>query len=67
MTNTWIEEEIIAKAAYKQSLDEILIQAGMYNERSTDVERRAKLVTLVLIYQVYSYSCIGGSVEAQDE
>ncbi len=44
VTNTWIEEEIIAKAAYKQSLDEILIQAGLYNERSTDVERRAKLV-----------------------
>jgi hypothetical protein len=47
VTNTWIEEEILSKAAFKQSLDEVLIQAGMYNERSTDSERREKLEDLI--------------------
>ncbi len=46
VTNTGIEGDIIARAAYKQSLDDILIQAGMYNERSTESERRAKLVSV---------------------
>jgi len=47
VTNTWIEEEILAKAGSKQDLDEVIIQAGMYNDRSTDVERREKLEDLL--------------------
>jgi len=47
VTNTWIEEEILAKAGSKQAMDEVIIQAGMYNDRSTDVERREKLEDLL--------------------
>lgn len=47
VTNTWIEEQILDKAAFKQNMDEILIQAGMYNDRSTDTERREKLEDLL--------------------
>ncbi len=47
VTNTPVEEGILSKAAYKQSMDEILIQAGMYNEKSTDTERREKLEDLL--------------------
>jgi len=47
VTNTPIEEGILSKAAFKQSMDEILIQAGMYNEKSTDTERREKLEDLL--------------------
>jgi len=43
VTSGGIEEKILSKAAFKQNLDEILIQAGMYNERSTETERREKL------------------------
>lgn len=31
VTNTWIEEEIMNKANYKMGLDEIIIQAGLFN------------------------------------
>lgn len=47
VTNTWIEEQILDKAAFKQNMDEILIQAGMYNDKSTDTERREKLEDLL--------------------
>ena len=47
VTNTWIEEEILAKAASKQDLDEVIIQAGMYNDKSTDSERRERLEDLL--------------------
>jgi len=47
VTNTWIEEEILTKAAFKQNMDAILIQAGMYNDKSTDTERREKLEDLL--------------------
>jgi len=47
VTNTWIEEEILSKAASKQDLDEVIIQAGMYNDKSTDVERRERLEDLL--------------------
>ena len=46
ITNSWIEEEILSKAAFKMNLDEIFIQAGLYNQRSTDVERRERLVNI---------------------
>lgn len=43
ITNTWIEEEILSKAAYKMSLDEVFIQAGLYNQKATDTERKERL------------------------
>eukprot|EP01016_Furgasonia_blochmanni_P053542 TRINITY_DN866_c0_g1_i11.p1 TRINITY_DN866_c0_g1~~TRINITY_DN866_c0_g1_i11.p1 ORF type:complete len:576 (-),score=174.21 TRINITY_DN866_c0_g1_i11:54-1781(-) len=46
VTNTWIEEEILSKAAFKMNLDEIFIQAGLFNQRSTDEQRREKLEDL---------------------
>ena len=51
MTNSWIEEEIMNKANYKMGLDEIIIQAGLFNQKSTDVERREKLEEIVLTKQ----------------
>lgn len=47
VTNTWIEEEIMNKANYKMGLDEIIIQAGLFNQKSTDVERREKLEEMI--------------------
>ena len=44
VTNSWIEEEILSKAAFKMNLDEIFIQAGLYNQKSTESERRERLV-----------------------
>ena len=51
VTNSWIEEEIMNKANYKMGLDEIIIQAGLFNQKSTDVERREKLEEIVLTKQ----------------
>lgn len=47
VTNKTIEERILSKASYKRSLDEMVIQAGMYNNKSTDVERRQKLEEII--------------------
>ncbi len=47
VTNTWIEEEIMNKANYKMGLDEIIIQAGLFNQKSTDIERREKLEEMI--------------------
>jgi ATP-dependent helicase STH1/SNF2 len=43
VTNTVIEEEILTRAAYKKMLDVRIIQAGLFNNKSTDKERREKL------------------------
>ena len=43
ITNSSIEEQILQKAAQKMNLDEMIIQAGLYNQRSTDAERKARL------------------------
>jgi len=43
VTNTVIEEEILTRAAYKKMLDVQIIQAGLFNNKSTDKERREKL------------------------
>jgi len=48
VANTVIEEEILSRAQYKKNLDEILIQAGLYNQKSTDVERNEKLVNVLI-------------------
>ena len=47
VTNTWIEEIILAKAAYKMGLDEMIIQAGLYNQKSTDNDRKEKIENLL--------------------
>jgi len=43
VTNTKIEEAILSKAAYKKRLDGRVIQAGLFNNKSTDKERQDKL------------------------
>ena len=35
------------KANYKMGLDEIIIQAGLFNQKSTDIERREKLEEMI--------------------
>lgn len=50
VTNSWIEEEILSKAAFKMNLDEIFIQAGLYNQKSTELERRERLVSFLKKY-----------------
>ena len=47
VTNTPIEEAILAKAAYKMGLDEMIIQAGLYNQKSTDGDREEKIQDLL--------------------
>lgn len=53
VTNSWIEEEILAKAAFKMNLDEIFIQAGLYNQKSTESERRERLEDLLKKKNIY--------------
>jgi superfamily II DNA/RNA helicase len=43
MTNTVLEEAILTKAAHKKEVDAKVIQAGLFNNKSTDIERREKL------------------------
>lgn len=40
ITNTPIEELILEKAAYKMDLDELFIQGGLYNLKSSEAERK---------------------------
>jgi SNF2 family DNA or RNA helicase len=47
VTNGTIEENILSKASYKRNLDEMIIQAGLYNNKSTDVERRQRLEEII--------------------
>lgn len=47
VTNTVIEEEILSKASFKRNLDGMVIQAGLFNQKSTDVERRQRLEELM--------------------
>ena len=47
MTNTVIEEEIFNKAAYKMGLDKLIIQAGLFNQRSTEADRKDRLKNLL--------------------
>lgn len=47
ISNSTIEENILSKASYKKNLDEMIIQAGMYNNKSTDVERRQRLQEII--------------------
>jgi ATP-dependent helicase STH1/SNF2 len=47
VTNTKVEETILTKAAYKKDVDAKVIQAGLFNNKSTDIERREKLKNLL--------------------
>lgn len=46
ITNTVIEKAILSKASYKKSLDEMVIQTGLFNQKSTEQERRNKIVSV---------------------
>ena len=43
ITATRVEEGILSKATYKKGLDDKIIQAGLYNDQATDVDRQKKL------------------------
>lgn len=53
VTNTWIEEEILSKAAYKVGLDEMIIQAGLYDNKSTDNDRKEKIEDILKKNKAY--------------
>merc|ERR1711963_240314 len=47
MTVNSVEERILAAAKYKLNMDEKVIQAGMFNNRSTGMERRELLQNIL--------------------
>lgn len=47
VTQSTIEEQIITRASFKKGLDEMVIQAGLYNNKSTDAERRQRLEEII--------------------
>lgn len=47
ITSTKVEEGILAKATYKKVLDNKIIQAGLFNEHSSDTDRQKKLEELI--------------------
>ena len=47
VTNTETEEAILSKACFKKSLDDMVIQAGMFNQKSTEVERRDRIEQMI--------------------
>jgi len=42
-----VEEGILSKAQYKKGLDDKIIQAGMFNDNASDLERQKKLEELI--------------------
>ena len=47
ITTTKIEEDILTKATMKKDLDAKIIQAGMFNDKASDLERQKKLEDLI--------------------
>jgi hypothetical protein len=47
ITCTPIEEGILNKATQKKDLDAKIIQAGMFNDKSNDIDRQKKLEDLI--------------------
>jgi superfamily II DNA/RNA helicase len=47
ITNTIIEEGILTRASYKKNLDNKIIEAGMFNNKTSDSERQKKLEDLI--------------------
>lgn len=48
MTVNSVEEKILAAARYKLNVDEKVIQAGMFDQKSTGFERRQMLHQILL-------------------
>ncbi|KAK2715124.1 hypothetical protein QYM36_009948 [Artemia franciscana] len=51
MTVNSVEERILAAARYKLNMDEKVIQAGMFDQKSTGVERRQFLQNILTQYE----------------
>ena len=47
MTVNSVEERILAAARYKLNVDEKVIQAGMFDQKSTGLERQQFLITIL--------------------
>lgn len=47
ITNTEAEEGILNKACFKKNLDDMVIQAGLFNQKSSDVERRERIEEMI--------------------
>jgi superfamily II DNA/RNA helicase len=47
ITNTEAEEGILNKACFKKTLDDMVIQAGLFNQKSSDVERRERIEQMI--------------------
>lgn len=47
MTVNSVEERILAAARYKLNVDEKVIQAGMFDQKSTGLERQQLLMTIL--------------------
>jgi len=47
ITSTKIEEGIFNKATMKKDLDNKIIQAGMFNDKASDMERQKRLEDLI--------------------
>jgi SNF2 family DNA or RNA helicase len=47
ITATRVEEGILQKATYKKGLDDKIIQAGMFNDNASDLDRQKKLQELI--------------------
>jgi len=47
VTNTFIEEEIFNRASFKMGLDKLIIEAGLFNQKSTEQDRNEHLADLI--------------------
>ena len=47
ITQSRVESGILARAGYKMNLDNIIIQAGMFNQKASDKERNDLLINLL--------------------
>ncbi len=47
VTTTKVEEDIISRAAMKKNIDNVVIQAGLFNQKASDSDRRKKLEDLL--------------------
>lgn len=57
-----VEEKILAAAKYKLNVDEKVIQAGMFDQKSTGSERKAFLVAILEDEQTEEVGVVKGVV-----
>lgn len=57
-----VEEKILAAAKYKLNVDEKVIQAGMFDQKSTGSERKAFLVAILEDEQAEEVGVVVGVV-----